>query len=173
MNKKNHENFSGIVQARNTKFPRIQENFIIQLSEGRGTKKLSQEVSETKSRILGTLFHLDENLQNPQTRALSGPLSATSRMFDKKNQGMNGNSSQNDHRPEIRVLLSQSIQDLSPGETSYKFRLRIYLLRVVLIGSINNTKQYVSSSTNKTKFLDLKLIFAHDLMVTVNFVARL
>ena len=73
---KNRENDVDF-QARNTNSPGIQEDYITQVSEkieGRVTKKLSQEFSRTKSRILGTLSQLDESLQNPQFRAGSGPI---------------------------------------------------------------------------------------------------
>ena len=57
-------------QSRNTSVPRINEEYITQVSEeieGRVTKKLSQELSRTESRILGALSKLDEILLNPQT----------------------------------------------------------------------------------------------------------
>ena len=57
-------------QSRNTSVPRINEEYITQVSEeieGRVTKKLSQEFSRTESRILGTLSKLDEFLLNQQT----------------------------------------------------------------------------------------------------------
>ena len=56
-------------QSRNTSVPRINEEFITQVSEqikGRVTKKLSQEFSRTESRILGALSKLDEFLLNQQ-----------------------------------------------------------------------------------------------------------
>ena len=54
-------------QSRNTSVPRINEEYITQVSEqieGRVTKKLSQEFSRTESRIMGALSKLDEFLLN-------------------------------------------------------------------------------------------------------------
>ena len=62
-------------QSRNTSVPRINEEYITQVSEeieGRVTKKLSQEFSRTESRNLGTLSKLDENLLNQQIRTHPG-----------------------------------------------------------------------------------------------------
>ena len=63
MNRENLEGHPGNIHARNTCFPRIQEEYITQMSakiEGRVTKKLSQEFSKTESRILGALSRLDD-----------------------------------------------------------------------------------------------------------------
>ena len=49
-------------QSRNTSVPRINEEYIAQVSEkieGRVTQKLSQEFSRTESRIMGALSQLD------------------------------------------------------------------------------------------------------------------
>ena len=62
-------------QSRNTSVPRINEEFITQVSEeieGRVTKKLSQEFSRTESRIFCALSKLDEFLLNPQIGTHSG-----------------------------------------------------------------------------------------------------
>ena len=62
-------------QSRNMAFPRINEEYITQVSEeieNRVTKKLSQEFSRTESRILGALSKLDEFLLNQQIRTHSG-----------------------------------------------------------------------------------------------------
>ena len=56
-------------QSRNTSVPRINEEYITQVSEeieGRVSKKLSQEFSRIESRILGALTKLDEFLSNQQ-----------------------------------------------------------------------------------------------------------
>ena len=58
-------------QSRNTSVPRINGEYITQVSgeiEGRVAKTLSQESSRTESRILGALYKLDEFLLNPQIR---------------------------------------------------------------------------------------------------------
>ena len=62
-------------QSRNTSVPRINEEYITQVSEqieGRVTKKLSHEFSRTESRILGALSKLDEFLLNQQITTHSG-----------------------------------------------------------------------------------------------------
>ena len=67
-------------QSRNTSVPRINEDYITQVSEeieGRVTKRLSQEFSMTKSRILGVLSKLDEFFLNPQIRTHSGIVPGT------------------------------------------------------------------------------------------------
>ena len=59
-------------QSRNTSVPRINGEYITQLSgeiEGRVSKKLSQEFSRTESRILGALTKLDESLEPTDTDA--------------------------------------------------------------------------------------------------------
>ena len=69
-------------QSRNKSVPRIKEEHITQVSEeieGSVTKKLSQEFSRTKSRILSALFKLDEFLLNPQIRTHYGTILGTFR----------------------------------------------------------------------------------------------
>ena len=69
-------------QSRNTSVPRINEDYITQISEqiqGRVTKKLSQELSRTESRILGALSKLDEFLLNQQIQTHSGTVPGTFR----------------------------------------------------------------------------------------------
>ena len=79
-------------QSRNTSVPRINEEYITQVSEeieGRVTKKLSQEFNRTESRILGTLSKLDEFLLNQQIRTHSGTVPGTFRNTNVENQGGN------------------------------------------------------------------------------------
>ena len=67
-------------QSQNTSVPRINEEYITQVSEeieGRVTKKLSQEYSRTEPRILGALSKLDEFLLNQQIRTHSGTVPET------------------------------------------------------------------------------------------------
>ena len=62
-------------QSRDTSVPRINQEHTTQLSEeieGKFTKKLSQELTRTESRILGALSKLDKFLFNPQIRPHSG-----------------------------------------------------------------------------------------------------
>ena len=86
-------------QSRNTSVPRNNEEYIAQLSEeieGRVTKKLSQELSRTESRILGALSQLDEFLLKQQIPTHSGTLRNT----NVENQGTNEDDSQSDPHPE-------------------------------------------------------------------------
>ena len=83
-------------QSRNTSVPRINEEYITQLSEeleGRVTKKLSQELSRTESRILGALSKLDEFLSNQQIQTHSKTVPGTFRNTNVENQGTNEASS--------------------------------------------------------------------------------
>ena len=101
-------------QSRNTSVPRINEEYVTQLSEeieGRVTKKLSQEYSRTESRILGTLSKLDEFLLNQQVRTHSGTGPETFRNTNVDNQGTNEDDSQSDPHPEAGPFRSQTTQN--------------------------------------------------------------
>ena len=98
-------------QSRNTSVPRINEEYITQVSEeieSRVTKKLSQEFSRTESRILGTLSKLDEFLLNQQIRTHSGTVPGTFRNTNVENQGTNEDESQSDPHPEVGPSVCQS-----------------------------------------------------------------
>ena len=98
-------------QSRNTPVPRINEEYITQVSEeieGRITKKLSQEFSRTESRILGALSKLDEFFLNPQILTHSGTVPGTFRNTNVKNQGKNEDDSQSDPHPEVGPSVCQS-----------------------------------------------------------------
>ena len=104
-------------QSRNTSIPRINEEYITQVSEeieGRVTKKLSQQFSRTESRILGALSKLDEFLLNPQIRTHSGTVPGTFRNTNGENQGTNEDHSQSDPHPEAGICRSQIIQNSGP-----------------------------------------------------------
>ena len=101
-------------QSRNTSVPRINEEYITQLSEeieGRVTKKLSQEYSRTESRILGALSKLDEFLLNQQMRMHSGTVPETFRNRNVDNQGTNEDDSMSDPHPEAGLFRSQTTQN--------------------------------------------------------------
>ena len=103
--------------SRNTSVPRINEEYITQVSEeieGRVTKKLSEEFSRTESRILGALFKLDEFLLNPQIRTHSGTVPGTFRNTNVENQGTNEDDSQSDPHPEAGIFCSQTTQKSGP-----------------------------------------------------------
>ena len=98
-------------QSRNTSVPRINEEYITQVSEeieGIVTKKLSQEFSRTESRILGTLSRLDDFLLNQQIRRHSGTVPGTFRNTNVENQGTNEDESQSDPHPEVGSSVCQS-----------------------------------------------------------------
>ena len=96
-------------QSRNTSVPRINEEYITQVSEeieGRVTKKLSQEFSRTEFRILGALSKLDEFLLNQQIRMHSGTVPGTFRKTNVENQWRNEDDSQSDPHPEAGIFRS-------------------------------------------------------------------
>ena len=97
-------------QSRNMSVPRINEEYIKQVSEeieGRVTKNLSQEFSRTESRILGALSKLDEFLLNQQIRTHSETVPGTFRNTNMENQGTNEDDSQSDPHPEVAPSVCQ------------------------------------------------------------------
>ena len=106
-------------QSRNTSVPRINEEYITQVSEqieGRVTKKLSQEFSRTESRILGALSKLEEFLLNPQVRTHCGTVPGTFRNTNMENQGTNEDDSQSDPHPETGIFRGQITRNLGPKD---------------------------------------------------------
>ena len=98
-------------QSRNTSVPKINEEYITQVSEeieSRFTKKLSQKLSRTESPILGALFKLDEFLLNPQVRRRSGTVPRTFRNKNMENQEPNEDRSQNDPHHQVGPFVYQS-----------------------------------------------------------------
>ena len=101
-------------QSRNTSVPRINEEYITQVSEeieGRVTKKLSQEFSRTESRILGTLSKLYEFLSNQQIHTHFETVPGTFRNTNVENQGTNEDDSQSDPHPEAGIFRGQTTQN--------------------------------------------------------------
>ena len=110
-------------QSWNTSVPRINEEYITQVSEeieGRVTKKLSQEYSRTESRILGALCELDEFLLNEEIWTHSGTVPETFRNTNVDNQGTNEDDSQSDAHPEAGLFRIQTTQNSGPGVGPYK-----------------------------------------------------
>ena len=104
-------------QSRNTSVPRINEEYITQVSEeieGKVTKKLCQEFSRTESRFLGALSKLDEFLLNPQIRKHSGTVPGTFQNTNVENRGTNEDDSQSDPHPEAGIFHSQTTQNFGP-----------------------------------------------------------
>ena len=104
-------------QSRNTSVPRINEEYITQVSEeieGRISKKLSREFSRIESRILGALSKIDEFLLNQQIRTHSETVPETFRNTNVGNQGTNEDDSQIDPRPEAGIFHGQTTQNSDP-----------------------------------------------------------
>ena len=102
-------------QSRNTSVPRINEEYITQVSEeieGRVGRELSQEFSRTESRILGALSKLDEFLLNQQITTHSETVPGTFRNTNVENQGTNEDDSQSDPHPEA----GQTTQNFGPKD---------------------------------------------------------
>ena len=81
LSKDNCEEHSTSNLAKNSNVPIRQEDYITQVSkviEVRVTKKLYQEVSATKKRILGAASPLDDFLMNPLVQGYSGAAPETS-----------------------------------------------------------------------------------------------
>ena len=95
--------------ASNSNVPRSQEDYKTQVSEeteGRVTKKLSQEFSRTENRILRALARLDDFLKNPLLQGHSGTTSETSRNVFSIHLGTNEDDSQSNPHPEAGLLTS-------------------------------------------------------------------
>ena len=119
-------------QSRNTSVPRINEEYITQLSEeieSIVTKKLSQEFSRRESRILGALSKLDEFFLNPQIRTHSGTVPGTFRNTNVENQEPNEDRSQDDPHPEVGPSVCQSRHsiDSDPEEAPQIHRSRGFM----------------------------------------------
>ena len=107
-------------QSRNTSVPRINEEYITELSEeieGRVSKNLSQEFSRTESRILGALSKLDEFFLNQQIQTHSETTApGTFRNTNVENQGTNEDDSQSDPHPEAGIFRGQNTQNSGPKD---------------------------------------------------------
>ena len=109
-------------QSRNTSIPRINEEYITQVSEeieGRITKKLSQEFNRIESRISDALSKLDEFLSNQQIQTHSKTVPGTFRNTNVENQGTNEDDSQSDPHPERGLFRSQTTQNPGPEAGHY------------------------------------------------------
>ena len=109
-------------QSRNTSVPRINEDYLTQLSEeieGRITKKLSREFSRIESRISDALSKLDEVLSNQQIQTYSETVPGTFRNTNVENQGTNEDDSQSDPHPEGGLFRSQTTQNSGPEAGHY------------------------------------------------------
>ena len=96
-------------QSRNTSVPRINEEYITQISEeieGIVNEKLSQERSRRVPHF--GCSKSDEFLLSPQIRTRSGTVPGTFRNTNVKNQGTNEDDSQSDPHPEVGPSVCQS-----------------------------------------------------------------
>ena len=106
-------------QSRNTPIPRINEEYITQVSEeieGRITKKLSQLFNRIESRISDALSKLDEFLSNQQIQTHSKTVPGTFRNTNVENQRTNEDDSQSDPHPEAGIFHGQTTQSSGPKE---------------------------------------------------------
>ena len=118
-------------QSRNTSVPRINEEYITQVSEeieGRITKKLSQEFNRIESRISDALSKLDEFLSNQQIQTYSETVPGTFRNTNVENQGANEDDSQSDPHPEGGLFRSQTTQNSGPEAGHYKYNPRNFII---------------------------------------------
>ena len=137
-------------QSRNTSVPRINEEYITQVSEeieGRITKKMSQEFNRIESRISDALSKLDEFLSNQQIQTHSKTVPGTFRNTNVENQGTNEDDSQSDPHPEAGIFRGQTTQNLGPKDCrdSYgniKIPRKRGIEEVTLHCYLKNTKKY-------------------------------
>ena len=131
LNKENCEENPWSNLAQNWFVPRSQEDYTFFVTlhsnseeiEGRVTKKLSQEFSRTKNRILGALLRLDDFLMNLLIQGHSGTAPETSRNAFSTNQGTNEDDSQSDPHPEAGIFHNQTTQNSGPEDghdTNYR-----------------------------------------------------
>ena len=109
-------------QSQNTSVPRINEEYITQVSEeieGRIIKKLSQEFNRIESRISDALSKLDEFLSNQQIQTHSKTVPGTFRNTSVENQGTNEDDSQSDPHPEGGLFRGQTTQNSRPEVGPY------------------------------------------------------
>ena len=119
LNKENCEEHPRSNLVQNSSAPRLQEDYITQVSEeieGRVTKRLSEEFSRTENRILGALARLDDFLMNPLLPGYSGATPEPTRSALGNNQGTNEDDSQNDPHPEAGLFHGQTTRNAGPED---------------------------------------------------------
>ena len=82
------------------------------------TKKLSQQVSGTESRILGALSRLDDFLQSPLIQGHCGTTPERSRITLGSNQGTNEEESRCKLHTEATISQSQNKRNTDPDDVS-------------------------------------------------------
>ena len=119
LNKENCQEHPRSNLEQNSNVPRSQKNYKTQVSEeieGRVTKKLSQEINRTESRILGTLARLDDFLMNPLVQGDSGTAPERSRNVFSISQGTIEDDSQSNPLPEVGLFNNQMTQNSGPED---------------------------------------------------------
>ena len=119
LNKENCEENPRSNLAQNSGAPRLQEDYITQVSEeieGRVTKRLSKEFSRTKNRFLGALARLKDFLMNPLLPGHSGTTPEPTRNALCNNQGTNEDDSQKDPHPEAGLFHGQATRNAGPED---------------------------------------------------------
>ena len=119
LNKENCEENPRNSMAHNSGAPGSQEDYIIQVSaeiEGRVTKRLSKEFSQTENCILCALASFDDFLMSPLLPGPSGTTPEPSRNTTHNNQGTNEDGSQNDLHPEAGLFHVQTTRNVSLEE---------------------------------------------------------
>ena len=114
LNKEIFEEHPRSNMARNSNVPRLQEDYITQVSEeieGGVTKKLPQEFRRMGNR---TLARLDDFLMNPLIQWHPGTTPKTSRDAVGTYQGTNEDDSQIDPHLEVGIFCSQTTQNSGP-----------------------------------------------------------
>ena len=105
--------------AQNLGVPRSQEEYITRVSEeieGRVTKKLTQEFSETENCLLGALSRPDDFLMNSLIQSHSGTTPDTSRNAYGTNQGTKEDDSQSDPHPKSGIFHNQTTRKAGPKD---------------------------------------------------------
>ena len=161
---------SGSSRAQNVLDPELTQDYISQVSEeieGRVTKNLSKEISETELRILGALSKLDEFLLNPQVRTCSVAVPGTSRNTNWENRETTGDRSSVNPYPEVGYFSHHSGQLNSPeSETNphmvtgaaEKFRQHPHMMTATqeeipyCSPTTSSCKQKKEPSTNQSQF---------------------
>ena len=126
LSKENCEEHPRSNLEQNSNAPRLQEDYITQVSEenvGRVTKKFSNEFSRTEGRILGALARLDDILMNPLLQGHSGATPEASLNPLSTSQGTNEDDSQNDPHPEAGLFHDQMMQNSGPEDGLYSYIL--------------------------------------------------
>ena len=113
---------TGNSRRQNTPDPELTQDYISKVSEEseeRLTKKLSKNLSRTKSCILGALSKLDDFLLNPQVRTCSAAVPRTSRNNNSENTETFGDRSSDDPCPDVRYSSHHSGHLNNPEAENY------------------------------------------------------